>query len=117
MRAARLRAVGVEVERVLADRETALLRHFQLPLLDLGIVELLDATALHAHEVVVMLALVELEHRLARLEMVPHEKPGLLELRQHAIDGREADVETCGEQHLVCRLTLEKKKRKLNVMT
>ena len=54
--------------------------------------ELLDAAAVHAHDVVVMLALVQLEHRRAALEMMARDEPGLLELRQHPVDGREADV-------------------------
>jgi len=47
---------------------------------------------------IVMLALVQFEDRLARFEMVADEEPGLLELRQHAIDGREPDVETFGQE-------------------
>ena len=43
---ARLHAFGVEVERVPGDLETALARHRILPLLDGGVVELLDAAAL-----------------------------------------------------------------------
>ncbi len=39
-------------------------------------------------------ALVELEDGLAGFEMVPGEQTRLLELRQHAVDRREADVET-----------------------
>ena len=73
----------------------------RLPLLDLGVVELLDAAALHADEMVVVLAFVQLEHRLAGFEMMAHEQARLLELRQHAIDGGKADVETLGQQHPV----------------
>ena len=64
-----------------------------LALLDLRVVELLDAAALQADEVVVVAALVQLEHGLAGLEVVADEQPGLLELRQHAVDRGEADVE------------------------
>ena len=47
-----------------------------------------------------MLALVQLEHRLARLEVVPHKETCLLELGQHAVDRGEADVEVFAhEQH------------------
>ena len=46
-------------------------------------------------------ALVELEHRLAGLEVLARQQPGLLELRQHAVDGGEADVDAFGEQRLV----------------
>ena len=70
VRAARLRAVGVQVQRVLGDLEAALARDLLLPLLDLRVVELLDAAALQADEVVVMRAFVELEDRLAGLEVV-----------------------------------------------
>jgi hypothetical protein len=52
--ALRLDAVRVEVELVVVDREAALLGDLVLALLDLGVVELLDAPALKAHEVVVV---------------------------------------------------------------
>jgi hypothetical protein len=54
--------------------------------------------ASQAHEVVVVLLVVELEDRLAGLEVVADQKARLLELREHAVDGREADVEAVGEQ-------------------
>jgi len=101
VRTARLGALGVEVERVLVDRESALLRDLDLPLLDLGIEEFLDAPAGQAHEMVVVLLVVELEDRLARLEVVADQESRLLELREHAIDGRETDVEPVGEELLV----------------
>ena len=66
----RLHAVGVEVERVLGDLEAALAGDLRLPLLDLGIVELLDAAALQADQVIVVTALVQFEHRLAGFEMM-----------------------------------------------
>ena len=48
-----------------------------------------------------MPALVQLVHRLAVLEMLPRQQAGLLELREHAIDRGEADVDALGEQRLV----------------
>ena len=63
-----------------------------LALLDLGVEELLDPAAVEAHQVVVVLALVELEHRLAGLEVVARQDAGLLELHQHAVDRGQADV-------------------------
>ena len=63
-----------------------------------AIVELLDPPALHADEMVVVRALVQFEDRLARFEMVAHQQPRLLELRQHAVDRGEPDVETFGQQ-------------------
>jgi hypothetical protein len=70
-----------------------------LALLDGRIVELLDACRnLQADQVVVVLSRVQLEDRLARLEVVPLQQAGLLELRQHAIDRGQADVHAIGQQ-------------------
>ena len=63
-----------------------------LPLLDLGVIELLDPTALQANQVVVVLAFVEFENRFARLEIAALEQAGLLELRQDAIDRGQPDI-------------------------
>ena len=46
-------------------------------------------------------ALVQLEHRLAVLEVLPREEPGLLELGQDAVDGGEADVDAFLHERLV----------------
>jgi len=83
---------------VVVQLEAARRRHRALALLDLGVVELLDAAAVDADEVVVVLALVELEHRLAALEVAAREDPGLLELHQDAVDRRQADVGVLGEE-------------------
>src|SRR5258706_1463824 len=92
VRALRLDAVGVEVELVVVDREAAVLGDLDLALLDVGVVELLDAAALQAHEVVVVAALVQLVDRLAALEMVAYQQARLLELREHAVHRREPHV-------------------------
>src|SRR5579884_2932848 len=92
VRAVLLDAVGVEMELVVVDGEAPLARHLLLALLDLGVVELLDAPALPAHEVIVVRALVQLVDRLAALEVMAHEEPRLLELSEHAIHGGEPDV-------------------------
>src|SRR5690348_7363839 len=83
------------------QREAAPAGDLVLAPLDLGIVELLDPAALQAYEMIVMATLVQLEHRLAGLEVLAREKPGLLELREHAIDRREPDVDAFGDQRLV----------------
>src|SRR6188474_2043765 len=84
-----------------AQLEAALLRDVALALLDLGVVELLDAAALQADQVVVVAALVELEDRLAGLEMLARQQPGLLELRENPVDGCESNVHAFGDQRLV----------------
>ena len=70
-----------------------------LALLDLGVVELLDPAAVQAHQVVVVRALVEFVDRLAALEMAAGQDAGLLELRQHAVHGGQADVGALFQQH------------------
>ena len=94
-------AFGVKIERMLADLEPALAGDSGLALLDLGIEEFLDAAALQAHQVIVVAALIELEHSLARFEVMPYQQACLLELRQHAIHRRQPDVQTFGQQLLV----------------
>src|SRR5262245_11054255 len=101
VRAGGLGALGVQVQRMIANREPAILRHLDLTLLDLGVVELLDPPAGHAHQVIVVAALVQLEHRLARLEVVALEDAGVLELGQHAVDSGEADVQALAHEHPV----------------
>ena len=86
---------------MVVDLEAAIRGDLVLALLDLGVVELLDAPALYAHEMVVMPALVQLEHRLAGLEVVADEEPRLLELGEHAIDRREPGLGAVPGQELV----------------
>lgn len=83
---------------MLDDGEPALLRHLVLAPLDLGIGEFLDASALQADEMVVMLAVFEFEYRLAGLEMMALQQADLLELGEHAIYRGQADVEILGHQ-------------------
>jgi hypothetical protein len=51
--------------------------------------------------VVVVASFIQFEYRLARLEMVPNQQTCLLELGQHAVHGREPDVEAVSQQLLV----------------
>ncbi len=81
--------------------EAALARHLVLAPLDVRVIELLDAAALQAHEVIVVAALVQLEHRLAGLEMLAREQTCLLELGEHPVNRGEADVDAFGDERLV----------------
>src|SRR5690606_640439 len=96
--AVRLGAVGVEIERVFGDGEAAFLGDLGLALLDFGVVEFLDLAALHADQMVVVLAFVELEHGLAGLEVMALQQARLFELGQHAIDRGQADVDILGDE-------------------
>src|SRR5258707_15805615 len=99
MWAIRLGAVGVELQGMLANRKAAFRGDPDLALLDLGVVNLFDAPALHAHEMIVMAALIQLENRLVRLEMVALEDAGLFELGENAVDRREADVQSLVDEN------------------
>ena len=68
---------------------------------NLGIHELLDAAAVEADQVVVVLARVKLINRLSRLEVTAQQQTGLLELHEHAVDGCETDVGPFLEQNPV----------------
>jgi len=99
--AIRLGAIRVQLQRVLADRKTALLGHPQLPLFDLGVIEFFDPAALNAHEVIMMAALVQFEYRLARFEVMALQDSGVFELSQNAVHGGEPDIQTLVHEHAV----------------
>ena len=54
--------------------------------------ELHDFATADTHQMVMVTTLVQLKDRLTTLEMVPGDQPRALELGQHPIDGRKADV-------------------------
>ncbi len=64
-----------------------------------GIEELFYMAALQAHDMVVMCAAVEFEDRFPAFEMMLHQQPRLLELREYAIDsGKAHDLTRADEQ-------------------
>jgi len=69
-----------------------------LPILDLGIAELLHPAAVQADQVIVMGSLVELKDRLTRLKMAARENPSLLKLGQDAIHGGQANIDGFSQQ-------------------
>jgi len=77
---------------MVGDLETHPVGDRPLTLLDPLVGELFDAAAVRTHDVVVVRALVEFEHRGAALEVVPRDESRRLELREHAVDGGEPDV-------------------------
>src|SRR5205085_1477773 len=79
-------------QRVVLNPEITLGCDLDLPFLDFGVVELLNVTTFDADDMVVMTALLELEHRFAGFEVVTDQQARLFELSEHAIDRREAGV-------------------------
>ena len=86
---------------MILDREPPRFGDLDLPLLDLGVVELFDVTAFDADDVVVVPALLQLENGFTALEVVAYEKTRLLELREHAIHRGKAGVGAFLQQRLV----------------
>ncbi len=86
---------------MLDDRETPLFGNPVLATFDFRIVEFFDAPALQADQMIVVLAVVELEYRLARLEMMPFEQAGLFELGKDAINRRQTDIHALRQQQAV----------------
>lgn len=105
IRTLRLVAVRVDVERVVVDGKAALGGSFFLACLNTCIVKLFNVTALQADDVVMVHALIELEHRFAALEMMSHQQSGLLELCQHTINSSQTHIIATREQqfeNLLC---------------
>src|SRR5690606_6985044 len=95
------RADAIDVERVVRHLVARLPGDLLLALLDGFIDEFVDAVALHADDVVMVVALVQLEHRVTALEVMPRDEAGVLELREHAVDRGKADLLAQLQQCLV----------------
>ena len=76
----RFAAMTVQNERVVADLEPQALGHRLLPFFDAAVHELFHAAAVDADDMVVMSALIQLEHRHTPFEMMARDQPGGLEL-------------------------------------
>ncbi len=81
---------------MLADEKSPAGGNRGLATLDFVVEEFLHPATLETHDVVVMGRVIQLEDRLVRFEVMPAEQPCLFELREHAIDGREPEVEPIG---------------------
>lgn len=95
---------------MLHDGKAMRARQQLLALLDHGIVELLHQAAACADQVVMVLAVVEFIDRLARRKALVPQQPGLLQLRQHAVDRGQA-----GAPALVMQLAIDLLRRQMPV--
>src|SRR5689334_10549666 len=91
----------VQSHRMVAQLVPQALGYRLLALFDRFIHELFDASAVKTHDMVMMRSLIQLENGHAVFEMVPRDQAGGLELREHAIHRREADVLVRLDQALV----------------
>ena len=80
MRAFVLDAMGIQAERMVGNGESFGFCHRMLTLLDFSVVKLLDLAAIQAHQMVVVLAFIQLIDRLAALEMTSAQNVCLLKL-------------------------------------
>src|SRR5271155_3973173 len=97
--AIRLAAVSVENQRVIADFEPQTLCHRVLAVLDAAVHELFHLAAVNTHDVIVVGAVIEFEHRHAAFEMMAGHEAGSLELGENAVNGSQTDV-LVGHQEL-----------------
>lgn len=81
--------------------EAARCSHLALSVFYFGIDKLFDSAARQAHQVIVMRAFVQLEHRAAAFEMIACQEPGLFKLGQHPINRGKPDVDMLGYQRFV----------------
>jgi outer membrane protein assembly factor BamE len=99
MRAFVFSAVRVKAQSMVGNLKALGLGNRVLAVLNLGIVKLLNPATVQAHQVVVVLALVQLKHRLASLKMIAAQNTRLLKLSEYAIDGGQANVGAVLQQH------------------
>ena len=94
-------AVPVNHEGVLADRKAEPLRYGVLAILDTRIDEFFDVPAVETQDVIMMGARVQFEHGHAVGKVVTRHESGGLELSQHAVYRRQADLFTQIDQTTV----------------
>ena len=106
MRAIRIVAVGIKVERVFPNREAAFFRNAVLALFYGGVEELFHPAALQADQMVMVLPFIQFENRLAGFKMMTLQQTRLFELRQHAVYGGQSNIHIVGQQvaiNVFCR--------------
>ena len=87
-----LGAIGINRQRVVSDGKPFFLGDVMLALFNFGVVKLFNLPAIEAHQMVMVLAFVDLIHRLAGLEVAAIEQPGLLKLHQDPVHRGQTDV-------------------------
>ena len=76
---------------MVCQREAEFRGNFMLPLFDFGIDKFLNPATLQAQNMIMMIALIQLENRLPAFEMVSFDQAGRFKLRQHPVNRRQAD--------------------------
>ena len=72
-----------------------------LQLFDLGLIKLFHSAAVQAHQMIVVLTLVELIHGLAPLKVGPTQETGLFKLREDTVNRGQANVNVFAQSDAV----------------
>jgi hypothetical protein len=91
-------AVRVQTQGMVGNHKALGLRHRLLSRLDFRVKKLFHPPTIKAHHMVMVLAFVELVHRLAAFEMVAAQNARLLKLGQNTVNRRQANVGVVLEQ-------------------
>lgn len=92
------RADTVQQHGVGIKRIPVLISHFVLALFDLGVGKLFDRATNGADQVIMMIAIVQFEYRLATVKLAAHQYARLLKLRKHPVYRRKADIDLFGNK-------------------
>lgn len=76
-------------------------RNFFLACLNGRVIKFFQMAALHANNMVMVLAMIQFEHGFPAFEIVPNQNARQLKLGQHAVNRGETHVLTAGKQLLV----------------
>ncbi len=83
---------------MVSELEVHSLSNLGLTLFNGFVLKFFDMAALDAHQVIMMIAAVQFEDRVAALKMVTHDQAGGLKLGQHPIDGRKPNLFTIRDE-------------------
>jgi hypothetical protein len=79
---------------MVSDLETLGMGNIVLTLLNAGVEKLFDAAAIKAHQVVMVLTLVEFIDRFTAFKLTARQNAGVLKLHKHAVDGGQTNIGT-----------------------
>jgi hypothetical protein len=88
-----LRANAIQQHRVAFHGEAIIFGDFMLAFFDVGIGELDHLAAIGTNEVIVVVAIVQFEYRLAAVELAAYQYAGLFELGQYTVNRSQADID------------------------
>jgi hypothetical protein len=92
-------AMGVNAQCVFRNFKTALFGYALLAALYFVVVEFFNHTAAQAYQMVVVLALIELVHRLIAFKIATQQNASLLELGENAVHRSQADIAVILQQN------------------